>query len=281
MLLDMLFELEPNARVFAIDTHYLFPETYAYWRAVEERYDTAVERFEGPTSEELATTRREPLGDEARPLPRDRQARAAEPGAARPRLLDHRGPPRPVANARRRGKDRLGRSARALEGEPARRLERRRLLGIYPQARAAVQRRCTIRATARSATPTRAIPGAGREGRWAGMERDRVRPARVGWERSWSALLRPLAHGPVRRRASPHWHGVVATELERRGLLVERLDGDVVREHLSKGLGFSKADRDTNIGRIGWVASRLARAGAVVVVSAISPYERRAGKRAA
>jgi adenylyl-sulfate kinase len=66
---------------------------------------------------------------------------------------------------------------------------------------------------------------------------------------------------------------LVAAELERSGVLVERLDGDVVREHLSKGLGFSKADRDTNIERIGWVASRLARAGAVVVVSAISPYE--------
>ena len=66
---------------------------------------------------------------------------------------------------------------------------------------------------------------------------------------------------------------LVADELEQRGVLVERLDGDVVREHLSKGLGFSKADRDTNIERIGWVASRLARAGAVVVVSAISPYE--------
>ena len=66
---------------------------------------------------------------------------------------------------------------------------------------------------------------------------------------------------------------LVADELERRDLLVERLDGDIVREHLSKGLGFSKADRDTNIERIGWVASRLARAGAVVVVSAISPYE--------
>jgi adenylylsulfate kinase len=66
---------------------------------------------------------------------------------------------------------------------------------------------------------------------------------------------------------------LLADELEARGLLVERLDGDVVREHLSKGLGFSKADRDTNIERIGWVASRLARAGAAVVVSAISPYE--------
>ena len=66
---------------------------------------------------------------------------------------------------------------------------------------------------------------------------------------------------------------LVAPELERRGLSVERLDGDVVRTHLTKGLGFSKEDRDTNIERIGWVASRLTRAGAAVVVSAISPYE--------
>jgi adenylylsulfate kinase len=65
----------------------------------------------------------------------------------------------------------------------------------------------------------------------------------------------------------------VASELEHRGLLVDRLDGDVVRTHLSAGLGFSREDRDTNIHRIGWVASRLARAGAAVVVSAISPYE--------
>lgn len=66
---------------------------------------------------------------------------------------------------------------------------------------------------------------------------------------------------------------IVEPELERRDLLVEHLDGDIVRTHLSKGLGFSKEDRDTNIARIGWVASRIARAGAVVVVSAISPYE--------
>ena len=66
---------------------------------------------------------------------------------------------------------------------------------------------------------------------------------------------------------------IVADELELRGVLVDRLDGDVVRTHLSKGLGFSKEDRDTNIERIGWVASRLSRAGAAVIVSAISPYE--------
>jgi adenylyl-sulfate kinase len=65
---------------------------------------------------------------------------------------------------------------------------------------------------------------------------------------------------------------LVGRELEARGDLVDYLDGDIVREHLSRGLGFSKADRDTNIERIGWVASRVARAGATVIVSAISPY---------
>ena len=66
---------------------------------------------------------------------------------------------------------------------------------------------------------------------------------------------------------------IVGPRLEEAGRLVEYLDGDVVRTHLSKGLGFSKEDRDTNIERIGWVASRLTRNGAAVLVSAISPYE--------
>jgi adenylylsulfate kinase len=60
--------------------------------------------------------------------------------------------------------------------------------------------------------------------------------------------------------------------LEARGHRYELLDGDVVRTHLSKGLGFSKEDRDTNILRIGWVAERLTYHGAAVLVSAISPY---------
>jgi adenylylsulfate kinase len=66
---------------------------------------------------------------------------------------------------------------------------------------------------------------------------------------------------------------LVGGELEQNDHLVEYLDGDIVRTHLSKGLGFSKEDRDTNIERIGWVASRLTRHGAAVLVAAISPYE--------
>lgn len=64
----------------------------------------------------------------------------------------------------------------------------------------------------------------------------------------------------------------VAEELLARGLKVEVLDGDVVRENLSKGLGFSKEDRDTNIRRIGWVCEVLSRNGVVAIAAAISPY---------
>jgi adenylylsulfate kinase len=66
---------------------------------------------------------------------------------------------------------------------------------------------------------------------------------------------------------------LVGPELDRRGCIVEYLDGDTVRTRLSKGLGFSKEDRDTNIERIGWVASRLTRQGGAVIAAAISPYE--------
>lgn len=61
-------------------------------------------------------------------------------------------------------------------------------------------------------------------------------------------------------------------ELKARGCKVEILDGDVVRTNLSKGLGFSQEDRDTNIRRIGFVANLLSRNGVVAMTAAISPY---------
>ena len=66
--------------------------------------------------------------------------------------------------------------------------------------------------------------------------------------------------------------GRVAEELRRRGRHVEILDGDEVRANLSKGLGFSKEDRDTNIKRIGYVCKLLTRNGVVAISAAISPY---------
>ena len=65
---------------------------------------------------------------------------------------------------------------------------------------------------------------------------------------------------------------ILESELRRRGHKVEVLDGDVVRTNLSKGLGFSKEDRDTNILRIGWVCEVLSRNDVVAIGAAISPY---------
>ena len=64
----------------------------------------------------------------------------------------------------------------------------------------------------------------------------------------------------------------VSADLRGRGIPVEVLDGDEVRQNLSKGLGFSPEDRDTNIRRIGYVAKLLARNGVAVITAAISPY---------
>jgi adenylylsulfate kinase len=56
------------------------------------------------------------------------------------------------------------------------------------------------------------------------------------------------------------------------GLRVELLDGDEIRKHISKGLGFSKEDRDENIRRVGWIAHLLSRNGIVCIASFVSPY---------
>src|SRR6266478_5705428 len=66
--------------------------------------------------------------------------------------------------------------------------------------------------------------------------------------------------------------GMAADELRRLGYRVEVLDGDEVRTNLSKGLGFSKEDRDINIRRIGYVCNLLARNGVIAIAAAISPY---------
>jgi adenylyl-sulfate kinase len=64
----------------------------------------------------------------------------------------------------------------------------------------------------------------------------------------------------------------LAPALAERGHRVELLDGDEVRTNLCQELGFSRADRDTNIARIGYVAGKLAKHGVAVLVAAISPY---------
>ena len=65
---------------------------------------------------------------------------------------------------------------------------------------------------------------------------------------------------------------VIEQRLKARGRNVEVLDGDIVRTHLSKGLGFSREDRDTNIKRIGFVCNLLTRNGVICISAAIAPY---------
>jgi adenylylsulfate kinase len=69
----------------------------------------------------------------------------------------------------------------------------------------------------------------------------------------------------------------VQAELINKGVAVEVLDGDVIRKTFSRGLGYSKQDRDENVRRVGYVATLLARHGVVVLVALISPY--RAGRK--
>jgi adenylyl-sulfate kinase len=66
---------------------------------------------------------------------------------------------------------------------------------------------------------------------------------------------------------------IIESRLRQGGAKVEVLDGDVVRTNLSKGLGFSKEDRDTNIRRIGFVCEMLSRNGVIAIAAAISPYK--------
>src|SRR5580700_2929672 len=65
---------------------------------------------------------------------------------------------------------------------------------------------------------------------------------------------------------------LVAQRLRESGAKVEVLDGDIVRTHLSKGLGYSREDRDENIRRIGFVCELLSRHGVIAIAAAISPY---------
>ena len=96
--------------------------------------------YEGPSLGRQARRTATVVEEQSDALLLDPQGRAARARALRPRRLDHRPAPRPVADARRRAEGRLGRGPRAVEGEPAGRLGRRALLGLHPRARAALQR---------------------------------------------------------------------------------------------------------------------------------------------
>ena len=202
------------------------------------------------------------------------QGRAARPRARRPRRLDHRPPPRPVADARERAEGSAG-TRRTSSGRRTRSPTGTTSAAGPTSASAACRTtRSTTAATPRSATRT---DDAGRRprGPLGGRPRQHPSAALAQWREETArerARLRRLAHRPLGRRQvddrAPRRRRARAARRARRPPRRRRRP-----RAPSKGLGFSKEDRDTNIERIGWVASRLARAGAAVVVSAISPYE--------
>jgi phosphoadenosine phosphosulfate reductase len=171
VLLDMLFELEPKARVFAIDTHYLFPETYSYWQEIEERYDTTVERFEGPAPEELAATHGDSLW-EANP---DLYLAIAKLEPLNRALLDLDC----WITGVRRDQSPTRAGAQKLAWDEAHELWKANPLAdwsdedcwTYIRERGLPYNALHDRGYASIGDTHSTIPGAGREGRWAGMDK--------------------------------------------------------------------------------------------------------------
>ena len=169
VILDLLLRIAPDARVFTLDTHVLFPETYETWRRVEERYGIEVEVFQGPSIGRQAAVHGDRLWE------RDPDAccaiRKVDPlnqalagmdawisGLRRDQSPSRATTPKLAWDAQ----------ARALEGEPAGRLDRGATSGATSSSTTCPTTRCTTGATPRSAARTAPLPGEGRDGRWTG-----------------------------------------------------------------------------------------------------------------
>ena len=291
VLVHMVAELGVEIDIVELDTHLFFRESYETRERLIERYGL---RLIGPEiitiAEQHALARAEPLGTRAGPLLPHPQGRAAHPCAATLRGVDLRHSPRPVAvtvGHRARSSTRTatvsGRFTRLRAGREGR-------LALHHEERHPVQ------PAARRGLPVDRLhsvhaPDAARRGGAGGplgrLRQARMRASRDDGKERMTDHIHPTEHPESDKVAGGGftlWFTglsgagkttiahLVGPALEERGKIVEYLDGDVVRTHLSKGLGFSKEDRDTNIERIGWVASRLTRHGAAVIAAAISPY---------
>ena len=308
VLLDMVFAVEPKARVFALDTHVLFPETYDVWREVERRYGTRVEVYEGPSLGRQAAVHGDALWERNPTL--CCAIRKVEPlgrALARARRLDHRPAARPVARPGRTPPrsgwtqthelwkanpladwddercccvPRRARPALQPAARPRLRVDRLHALHAGPAPAARVAGPGSTRPNAASTSRTSPRTTAPRRRRSADEQHRHVSRARAAQRPRARARVRPLVDRPLRRRQVDDRRPRRRRARAARARSSTGSTATSSAEHLSKGLGFSKADRDTNIERIGWVASRLARAGAAVVVSAISPYEEARQRRA-
>src|SRR3954466_887860 len=306
VLVHMVSELGLDLPVIELDTHLFFRESYETRDRLPPRPAAGAHRpppLTAPGAPPAAPAadhgggaappgRPEPLGDRPRQLLPRAQGRAAPQRARALRSLDLRDPPRPVAEPRDHAEGAVVGALRRLEGAPAGRLGREARLGLHPGQRNSVQ-----------PPPRRRLP-LDRVHPVHAADEPRGRGARRPLGRLRQAGMRHPSRHPRRRHMTDHIYAaehpetthvrpggftlwftglsgsgkttiahLVGPELDRRGLVVEYLDGDTVRTHLSKGLGFSKEDRDTHIKRVGWVASRLTRQGGAVIAATISPYE--------
>ena len=140
VILDLMMRVAPDARIFTLDTHVLFPETYETWKKVEDRYGIAIEVHQGPSLGRQAATH----GDKLWETDPDECCRLRKVDPLTEALSDVDAW---VSGVRRdqslgrvaHGQARLGHQARPLEGQPARRLERGRRLELHRRARPAVQ----------------------------------------------------------------------------------------------------------------------------------------------
>ena len=269
VLLDMLLELDPKARVFALDTHVLFPETYAVWREVERRYGTKVEVYEGPSLGRQAAAHGDELWERNPTL--CCSIRKVEPLARALDGLDawitglrrDQSPTR--ADAPKVGWDERtssGRRTRSPTGTTS---------AAGPTSTSASCPYNALHDRGYAVDRLHALHAAGRapgedERRAAGPARDKIEcgihvHTAIAARRSEPASSSgSRASRPPASRRSP---GSSRPSSRSAASLVDRLDGDVVREHLSKDLGFSKEDRDTNIEphRLGRLAARARRRG--------------------
>ena len=146
VLFDLIARHRLPVDVFTLDTGLLFPETYALWRRLEEKYGRGIRAVQPGARPRRAGAppRRAALGARARPLLRHPQGRPARAGALRPRGLDQRDPPRPDARPRA-ARSVVERDPRfgLVKVNPLARLDERRGLGLPPRATTSRRTRCT------------------------------------------------------------------------------------------------------------------------------------------
>ena len=219
VLLDMLYTIAPDARVFALDTHVLFPETYAVWREVERRYDTKIEIFEGPTLARQAEVHGDRLWERKPDL--CCAIRKVEPLARALGGLDawitgvrrDQSPTR--AETPKVGWDEgheLWKAAPLADWDDARCWD-------YIRDHDLPYNELHDRGYASIGCTHCTQPGAGRDGRWAASAEDRVRPSREVQRVSILAPTHTLSHLDELEAEAIHIMREVAAERERPVLL--------------------------------------------------------------